>query len=854
MKKFLSLMLAMIMVMSLVTVGAGATFTDDADIEQKEAVALLSGLGILEGPGDGTFNPKGTISRGAAAKILTWLLEGKAKADAIKAAGVEKSSFSDVPATSSNAAFIEYCAMKGIVSGRSDGTFRRADGLTGQAFLKMVLVALGVKDIDFNTATNPGWAIDATVRAEEMGLLDGIDTDKVLMSAQLSRENACQIAFNALGYTAVESTKYNVVKADGSLIVSCDTKEDATMILALRADAASIVKVEDKSTSLGAKVFNLGEYTGIVTKNGATNKLVADAGKTTVGGKTFKVATGLELIGHNVTVYYNTKTNAVYTVYDNSKTLKLANKATDLANLAAALDIDEDEVKAEYACTVYDGTYAAADGKITVNLETEKASSGTAIIVYNEVAEEYEVIGFVKAATKFLDKVTKVTTTKDKETITLEGFGTIVNGKLNSDEKAEDAIVEYDGIAKDDYVVVTKTGDIYTVAKAKTVAGKATKIDGAKLTINGTTYSQNTNNKTTVKNTVDVADYAFDTEYTLYLDGTGKYFVAATAEAAKNEQVVFFVEGYEKTETKTDAYKGTYTETTYWAQCVNLDGEKVLFQTETKVDLANGLYTVTLTEDEDDEVEYATFAVKGISTNTDIKATDIKVDSIYYFADDVKFISVEEKTDLAKTKVTVKTGAQLVSKTMYFAPKAEKVDGVATGNYTVAYVFVDGKFDTAAAKPTDEIAYAIETKDSTAKVPYVKSDKTQTGFEHTVYIDGVKTTIVTTDAGKLQGFVELTKVVDGVYSTKANTAENLFENVTIANVFKGMISIAGQDKLEDINVTETEIFDLRDEDTLAEDKELVTDAEGLEKGMKLAIVVDTTDKDAWTIATIYVIG
>ena len=112
MKKFLSLMLAMIMVMSLVTVGAGAAFTDDATIEQKEAVALLSGLGILEGTGDGSFNPTGTLTRGAAAKILTYLLEGKEKAEAIKAAGVTETVFTDEGIlNSSNIAFIEYCAQ-----------------------------------------------------------------------------------------------------------------------------------------------------------------------------------------------------------------------------------------------------------------------------------------------------------------------------------------------------------------------------------------------------------------------------------------------------------------------------------------------------------------------------------------------------------------------------------------------------------------------------------------------------------------------------------------------------------------------------------------------------------------------
>mgnify|MGYP000641738981 CR=1 FL=1 len=46
MKKFLSLVLALVMTMSLVTVSAGAKdFTDDSEITYKEAVDVISGPG-----------------------------------------------------------------------------------------------------------------------------------------------------------------------------------------------------------------------------------------------------------------------------------------------------------------------------------------------------------------------------------------------------------------------------------------------------------------------------------------------------------------------------------------------------------------------------------------------------------------------------------------------------------------------------------------------------------------------------------------------------------------------------------------------------------------------------------------
>ena len=47
MKKFLSLVLALVMTMSLVTVSAGAKdFTDDSEITYKEAVDVISALAL----------------------------------------------------------------------------------------------------------------------------------------------------------------------------------------------------------------------------------------------------------------------------------------------------------------------------------------------------------------------------------------------------------------------------------------------------------------------------------------------------------------------------------------------------------------------------------------------------------------------------------------------------------------------------------------------------------------------------------------------------------------------------------------------------------------------------------------
>ena len=56
MKKFLSLVLALTLTMSLFTVSAGAAeFTDDDTIHYQEAVDVISAVGIVDGYNDGSF-------------------------------------------------------------------------------------------------------------------------------------------------------------------------------------------------------------------------------------------------------------------------------------------------------------------------------------------------------------------------------------------------------------------------------------------------------------------------------------------------------------------------------------------------------------------------------------------------------------------------------------------------------------------------------------------------------------------------------------------------------------------------------------------------------------------------------
>ena len=230
MKKFLSLVLALVMTMSLVTVSAGAKdFTDSSKINYTEAVDVMSAVKVIDGYTDGSFNPSATLTRGAAAKIICNLILGPTTASALVA---DAAPYSDVPTNHTFAGYIAYCQKEGIISGYADGTFKPANSLTGYAFMKMLLGALGYK-AEQEGYTGPNWSINVAKRAMNIGLKDGLKGDFNGVKA-VTREEACLYAFNTLQATMVEYEKNSTVTV-GNITIK-DTSDAKEVVNNVRAD------------------------------------------------------------------------------------------------------------------------------------------------------------------------------------------------------------------------------------------------------------------------------------------------------------------------------------------------------------------------------------------------------------------------------------------------------------------------------------------------------------------------------------------------------------------------------------------------------------------------------------------
>ena len=200
MKKFLSLVLALTMMMSLVTINAGAKeFKDDKDITYDEAVAVISEIGVVDGREDGSFAPTDNLSRGAAAKIICNLILGPTTAAELHA---DTAPYKDVPVSNTFSGYIAYCAKEGIISGYADGSFRPAGTLTGYAFMKMLLGALGY-DATYEGYTGGNWSINVAKQAIGIGLNKGL-VDEFNGVDFVTREEAALYAFNTLKATMVD--------------------------------------------------------------------------------------------------------------------------------------------------------------------------------------------------------------------------------------------------------------------------------------------------------------------------------------------------------------------------------------------------------------------------------------------------------------------------------------------------------------------------------------------------------------------------------------------------------------------------------------------------------------------------
>ena len=203
-KKVLSLVLCVAMLLSVMVMGTGAvTLTDSEDIspQYREAAEVLTGMGIINGYEDDSFKPQQSITRAEVAAMIYRVATGDVedeKADINAGAKI----FTDVDADDWYAGYVNYCGDAEYIKGFEDDSFRADENVTGYQVLAMILRAVGYDKNNEFTGTN--WTINVASTAAEVGMLKNVDSS-VNLSAEAPRELVAEFIFQAVRPVAEDS-------------------------------------------------------------------------------------------------------------------------------------------------------------------------------------------------------------------------------------------------------------------------------------------------------------------------------------------------------------------------------------------------------------------------------------------------------------------------------------------------------------------------------------------------------------------------------------------------------------------------------------------------------------------------
>jgi len=582
MKKFLSMVMALAMTLTLVTVGASAKdFTDKSAINYGEAVSVINGIGVVNGYTDGSFNPTATLTRGAAAKIICNMLLGPTTASAL---GVTSAPFSDVPVNNVFAGYIAYCSQAGIINGYGDGTFKPTATVTGYQFMKMLLGALGY-DGSIEGFTGSNWTVNVAKLAITLKLNKG--NDSFIGSKALTREEACLYAYNTLLANVVtyQSKGTTITTADGTKIVlgaSAAGYVDAT----IKTSGSPNVYYGYKATEADNDAYVQFCETHFSTLKYVTSGVTADNGW---AGHEWKLTTAAKAFSD---VYANDMGSKLVSYTDTSSLTK-----GDLYN-ACTWDTS---VNVYVNGTLEYGAGGATGAALDTSTFVSKGSTASAGLDYKGVDFSiYDTNSDGKADTivvtiAYLAKINTVTAATASTDRT-------INVTVYDRAGGKSASIETERFAKGDYIMVTPSSNDSTgfntpvaMTEATMVTATVTAKNATKstLTADGTTYKFSTY---AFLGTADVANYDLSAKYDFFVDAYG-YIIGADVNTSATTTLNFAYVNAASVIGQSDTLSGDITAKEAKVKVTYLDGTTAVLNLPVKTATAAITSNVVLASD-----------------------------------------------------------------------------------------------------------------------------------------------------------------------------------------------------------------------------------------------------------------
>ena len=486
-KKALSLVLVLAMVFALAVPGFAADttkkasdFKDYSKVTNKEAVDVLTAVGVINGNADGTFNPEGSFTRAEAATMITYLTLGKTVANALP---VSATKFSDVPATHWAAKYVQYCADAKIVNGVGDGKFDPDAKLTATQWSLMLLGALGYNAKNEGIG-GEGWEIATTKLAMKAGVASAED-----LTATFNRDMAAKLALNALKADVVEYA------TNGTNITIGDTTINTG------ASKATAVEVDAATNAYASAISNA---TGTTS-----TKVTVELGEKLYNGKLELKATAPDAFGRPSQAWEYKDKEVASAVSTAALTFKAATSAADVAkalkgytvkdNTAGTPVVKDMAAKGYTTAAVYTANGATATGltvtsaKTLPDVITDLIKNGKVVEIY---ADTNKNITKVVELTYTVDKVSGISETKDGDYRKTQYSATKIGslGCTYTDPDKTNTVVLTGAVAKGDVVTVLPLNGVTYVYPTTKVSGTQSAFNNGKgtITVASTVYTVGT--------------------------------------------------------------------------------------------------------------------------------------------------------------------------------------------------------------------------------------------------------------------------------------------------------------------------------------------------------------------------
>lgn len=549
-KRALSLALASVMVLGMTVVGTGASYTDVTSKQNQEAIEVLQAVGIMVGDDKGNFNPDQKVTRNEMAVVMSNLMDYRA------ATYAGTSPFTDVPSWAEP--YVAACWTNGITSGYTKTTYGGSDTVTTSQAALMLMKALGY--FQYQSDFGADWQFATIKKASQIDLFDDVDSG---VREAMTRNDLAQLVLNALESGTVEAEKDGQDIEVNGVTISSNVKYN---YITSGKDYAKAINKTLTANNDGTK----------------SNGYIVELGEKLYNGDLKKADNGDNFNRPGSTWTYKSNEIGKYAdSADGEWTAKVTNKALYDAAGSDAYDnykwtvsrngvvIAEDDVDKDKdgnitkfndhkgLATAFGLTYDSGYKNVTKGSKTSServyhTGDGVLTQVFVDSEKQTAVLSIIDTG---VAKVTKVTedSTKGEYEVTLS-FKTKVygaNGSITPDTKFTSDVK----FNKDDVVVYTasdKSGEVESLAVAKTVAGKVTaQKDADYTTIDGTKYGYNYAYTAGDKDVgfiqkglydVDNGDSnknpSIDKDATLYLDAYG-YVVAFEGKTSTAEDYLF---------------------------------------------------------------------------------------------------------------------------------------------------------------------------------------------------------------------------------------------------------------------------------------------------------------------------